>query len=130
MFGPDFDIMLYVRDVAGSIAFYDEVLGFDFKGWWSEQRNEFVKDWAQAGNPGYAELAAGPLHLSLHASDDEVPAGSSIFHLRVDDVDAYHARLAGKGVAVSPPRDEPWGWRMVLVEDPDGHQWGFYTHTS
>jgi uncharacterized glyoxalase superfamily protein PhnB len=127
MFGPDFDIMLYVRDVGRSINFYHQALGFHFKGWWSEESQDFVNDWRQAGYPGYAEISAGPLRLSLHASDEDVPGDACIFHLRVDDVDAYHARLTAQGAEPSPPRDEPWGWRMILVDDPDGHQWGFYT---
>lgn len=119
--------MLYARDVGRSARFYSEVLGFDFKGWWSEEQKAYVKDWELAGEPGYAELSAGPLRLSLHGSEEEVPSGGCIFHLRVQDVDAFHRQIVGKGAASTAPKDEPWGWRMILVEDPDGHQWGFYT---
>lgn len=127
MFGQDFDVMLYARDVGRSTQFYTEVLGFDFKGWWSEEHGAYVQDWEQAGKPGYAELSAGPLRLSLHGADEKVPTGGCIFHLRVADVDAYHRQIVSRGAESSEPKDEPWGWRMIMVDDPDGHQWGFYT---
>lgn len=127
MFQDGFDIMLYVRDIGRSVAFYHEVLGFDFQGWWSEERDGYVRDWSQAGNPGYAELVAGPVRLSLHGSEEDVPSGGCIFHLQVADVDEYHSEVRSRGADASAPQDEPWGWRMMMVEDPDGHQWGFYT---
>lgn len=127
MFGTDFDVMLYVRDVERSVGFYRDVLGFHSKGWWSDEAEAFVDDWQSAGEPGYAELSAGPLKVSLHASETPVEPRGCFFHLAVDDVDAYHGRVAEKGAGASAPRDEPWGWRMFSVEDPDGHSWGFYT---
>ncbi len=127
MFGSDFNLMLYVRDVARSAAFYHDALGFDFQGWWSDERQAHVKDWTDAGRPGYAELSAGPLKVSLHASDEVVRTGGAMFHLKVANVDEYYGRVRDKGIDVSAPKDEPWGWRMITVTDPDGHEWGFYT---
>lgn len=127
MFQDDFDIMLYVEDVDRSLTFYHQGLGFDFQGWWSEKEGGYLKDWKAAGEPGYAELSAGPARLSLHASEDEVASGGCIFHLRVEDVDAFRAQAAQRGATLSDPVDEPWGWRMSMAEDPDGHRWGFYT---
>ena len=45
--------------------------------------------------------------------------------VKVDDVNAEHARLAGLGVAVSELRDQPWGERNFYFEDPDGYPWSF-----
>lgn len=127
MFSTDFSIMLYARDVRRSINFYHQALGFDFKGWWSDERQGYVQDWEQAGGPTYAELSAGPLRLSVHGSDEEVCGDGCIFHLQVEDVDTFHSQVTSRGAEASAPRDEPWGWRMFIVEDPDGHRWGFYT---
>jgi catechol 2,3-dioxygenase-like lactoylglutathione lyase family enzyme len=41
---------------------------------------------------------------------------------RVDDVDAYHARLLQKGVKIAtPPTNQEWGSRTIAVSDPEGN---------
>jgi len=40
----------------------------------------------------------------------------------VDDIEAAHAALAGRGVEVSEVQDFPWG-RFVFFSDPDGNGW-------
>ena len=40
----------------------------------------------------------------------------------VDDADAAHAELSGRGVEVSDVQDLPWG-RFVFFSDPDGNRW-------
>jgi catechol 2,3-dioxygenase-like lactoylglutathione lyase family enzyme len=46
------------------------------------------------------------------------------FTIWVDDVDAEHAALVGRGVEVlNGPQDRPWGQRTTAFADPDGHVW-------
>ena len=40
----------------------------------------------------------------------------------VDDIEAAHADLSGRGVEVSDVQDFPWG-RFVFFSDPDGNGW-------
>jgi catechol 2,3-dioxygenase-like lactoylglutathione lyase family enzyme len=40
----------------------------------------------------------------------------------VDDIDAAHAALAGRGIEVGDVQDFPWG-RFVFFSDPDGNAW-------
>jgi catechol 2,3-dioxygenase-like lactoylglutathione lyase family enzyme len=40
----------------------------------------------------------------------------------VDDADAAHAELSGRGVEVSDVQEFPWG-RFVFFKDPDGNGW-------
>lgn len=42
--------------------------------------------------------------------------------LVVDDADAAHDDLAGRGVAVSDVDEQAWG-RFVYFSDPDGNSW-------
>ena len=47
-----------------------------------------------------------------------------IFTVRVDDVIATVADLAGKGVTLlNGPIDRPWGRRTAAFADPSGHVW-------
>ncbi len=40
----------------------------------------------------------------------------------IDDADAAHAELSGRGVPVSEVQDLAWG-RFVYFSDPDGNAW-------
>ena len=132
-FGPHFDVMLYVRDIVRSVTFYQTVLGFEFEGWWSDEHQKHlqgINGWKSAGKPGYVTLQAGPLNLSLHACDKRVNPNSVIFHLEVNDINEMYKRFVKRGLNVKPPEDEPWGWRMVFIADPDGHKWGLYSDSK
>ncbi len=79
----------------------------------------------------YGMLRAGPVEGCRSTRlDEEIRSGGLVIHLEVDDVDAYHARLAGAGHEASPPQDMPWGWRMTFFRDPDGHLFGLYQDRS
>jgi uncharacterized glyoxalase superfamily protein PhnB len=46
--------------------------------------------------------------------------------VRVDDVDAHHARAAARGATIADaPQDFPYGERQYSAEDPGGHRWTF-----
>ena len=45
--------------------------------------------------------------------------------IKVEDVAVEHARLRGRGVAVSELHDQPWGQRDFSFEDPDGYTWWY-----
>jgi catechol 2,3-dioxygenase-like lactoylglutathione lyase family enzyme len=64
-------------------------------------------------------LSSGFLEVSGHAAG---PAGRSVLiWIRVPDVRAEHARLAGAGVPViRAPAAEPWGLTEMWIVDPDG----------
>jgi catechol 2,3-dioxygenase-like lactoylglutathione lyase family enzyme len=40
----------------------------------------------------------------------------------VEDIEAAHADLSGRGIEVSDVQDFPWG-RFVFFQDPDGNAW-------
>jgi catechol 2,3-dioxygenase-like lactoylglutathione lyase family enzyme len=85
----------------------------------------------------------GPAGLGIAAVRDEVGltifleqragpiAGCGGSHtLKVDDVEAFHARLAGAGIAfLSPPAKQFWGYGATLA-DPDGHIFHVYDERS
>lgn len=99
------------RDFAATAAFYAR-LGFD----------EVFRD------DGWMILARGALQLEFfpHATLDPRAnyAGSC---LRVDDARALHAAFAAAGLPergiprLTPPVDEPWGFRMFALVDLDGN---------
>ncbi len=50
------------------------------------------------------------------------PGSIEGLQLVVDNADAAHADLSGRGIDVSEVDDQPWG-RFVHFEDPDGNAW-------
>ncbi|KWX09452.1 ring-cleavage extradiol dioxygenase, partial [Carbonactinospora thermoautotrophica] len=106
-------VILYVSDLAASIAFYRDVVGLPFK----------------FEDAGYAEFATEGTRFALYErrraawlTGSEVapgPAAEVVFV--VDDVDAEARRLAAFGARIlSGPADRPWGHRTLHVADPDG----------
>jgi uncharacterized glyoxalase superfamily protein PhnB len=108
-----FYVFVYVADFARSKRFYGETLG------WTIETNEKV----------VAGFRFGDAYLVMH--DDDRPAdarrygGGMHIGVRVDDVNAEHARLTQRGVRVSALVDQPWGERNFQFDDPDGYTWVF-----
>lgn len=49
-------------------------------------------------------------------------AGPTSVYIEVDDIDAHHQTVAGRGAdVVEPIWDAPWGLRQFSVRDPDGN---------
>lgn len=76
-------------------------------------------------------LRHGDIELEFFPFDDLVPAESSFMcSIRVDDVEAWYARVLASGVperATGFPRllavrEQPWGQRAGFLVDPDGTQ--------
>jgi len=114
--------MLAVTDVARSVAFYSEHLGFAVE--------------ASYDDPPYATLVRDGVRLSFaeegHASVDRpgislaVPADraqqSVVLVLEVADAQAAYDTLAAESVPfLAEPYAPPWGGLRFFVVDPDGY---------
>ena len=110
--------VLHVADVAASLRFYIERLGFTCSWRYEEDGRVFV---AQAERPGCAVILAdqwpekvgrGLLFISLNTE----PAAREA---QVAALDALRAEFEAKGV---PVKEGWWGYRLLVVDDPDGNQ--------
>jgi predicted enzyme related to lactoylglutathione lyase len=103
-----------VADVDRAKTFYTEQAGFN------ADHDHTVSDeirFVQLTPPGSA------CSISLGKGLLETPPGSvQGLQLVVDDVNAAHAELSGRGVEVSDVQEFPWG-RFVFFSDPDGNGW-------
>lgn len=120
--------VFYVRDVERSVKFYRDILGFEFHHFWDYGQSKEVRQWAAAGSPVYAEMAAGDLKFALHLAQQpyELQVGGVVHYFHVRDVDAHHRRVAQQGGEPSGLVERPW-MRMFSVTDPDGHRFFFYS---
>lgn len=105
-----FSAVFTVRDVAASIAFYRDRLGF---------RLQF----GMGEPPTYAIIERDTVSLHLMpASQSPDGLGTSSIYVYVDDVDALRDGLVAMVCPISfGPEDLSYGMREIAVRDPDGN---------
>jgi lactoylglutathione lyase len=116
-------VVLYVKDVAATLAFYEEAFGLS--------RRFFNDDHGKA----YGELDTGAARLAFYsfelakmqvkefaaASPDQTPLGFEIALVTPDVPAAYARALKAGATAVSAPATKPWGQTVACLRDKDGH---------
>jgi catechol 2,3-dioxygenase-like lactoylglutathione lyase family enzyme len=103
-----------VSDVDRAKAFYTEKVGFNAD---HDHRVSDEMRFVQLTPTGSACSIAIGTGLA-----DSAPGSVRGLQLVIDDADAAHAELSGRGVEVSDVQELPWG-RFVFFADPDGNQW-------
>ena len=104
-----------VPDVAASVAFYCDVLGFDL---------DFVMD----EPPSHGSVTSGGVGVQFTRSTDaflsrEYPGWTYIF---VDGIDALYARYRSQGVEITRPLEShEHGMREFEIQDLDGFRLRF-----
>jgi catechol 2,3-dioxygenase-like lactoylglutathione lyase family enzyme len=107
-------IAVPVSDVDRAKDFYVEKAGFTL------DHDHTISDelrFVQLTPPGSA------CSISIGSGITEAAPGSyEGLQVVVEDADAAHAELSGRGVDVSEVQEFPWG-RFVFFADPDGNRW-------
>lgn len=107
--------VLHVNDVARSLSFYVDRLGFVIA--WQYEHNGRVHV-AQVDGLGCALILAatwpekvgnGLIFISVDADPQD----------QVTTLDAFRAELEAKSL---PVKEGSWGYRVLVLEDPDGNQ--------
>jgi catechol 2,3-dioxygenase-like lactoylglutathione lyase family enzyme len=110
--------VLHVTDVDASLRFYMNQLGFTNPWRYDEDGKAYV---AQVDRQGCALILA-------NTWPEKVGKGLMFISLNVEPatreaaiaaLDALRAELESKGV---PVKDGSWGYRLLVVDDPDGNQ--------
>ncbi len=108
--------VLAVHDLAGSTAYFIDVLGF-------------AKDWNDGDN--WQAVIRDGVRVMMGRCPDALPVKKLGDHnyfgfFASDDVDALHAEFAPRGAHIlAAPADKPWGWREMAVATPEGHRMMF-----
>ena len=110
--------VLHVSDVEAAVHFYVDCLGFT-TAWRHKEAGDLIV--AQVDRDGCALILANNL--------SERPGGGTMFislntqppskEVQAHALDTLRAAFAEKGVTVT---DGQWGYRVVIVEDPDGNR--------
>jgi predicted enzyme related to lactoylglutathione lyase len=111
--------ILAVHDLAGSMAYFVDVLGF-------------ALEWEDGDN--WKALLRGQVRVHLGRCPEALPVSKLGDHnyfgfVATDDVDGLQKEFAAKGaIILSDPSDKPWGWREMAVATPEGHRMMFAQH--
>jgi len=114
--------VLHVSDVEASLRFYVDRLGFTSPWRYDEDGRAHV---AQVDRQGCALILAdtwpekigkGLMFISLNVSLNDEPQTREA---AIAAVDALRAEFEAKGV---PVKEGSWGYRLLVVDDPDGNQ--------
>ena len=113
-------LFLEVNTLEESLAFYQNVLGFD------------VESISLNSEPPMARLRGGELRITLAQHlETMLRRGRGVhFFIGVDDVDQFYEQLIERGADVQPPVDEGWGGRFITLEDPDKYRFFFVIWTT
>ena len=110
--------VLHVKDVEASLVFYVNRLGFTVPWHYDEDSRAYV---AQVDRQGCSLILAqtwpekigkGLIFISLNV---EPPTREAA----IAALDALRVELEAKG---APVKDGTWGYRLLVVDDPDGNQ--------
>jgi predicted enzyme related to lactoylglutathione lyase len=107
-------VAIPVTDVDRAKAFYVDQAGFN------ADHDHKVSDelrFVQLTPPG----SACSITIGVGVTDAE-PGSVKGMQLVVEDIEAAHADLSGRGVDVGEVQEFPWG-RFVFFSDPDGNAW-------
>ena len=101
--------VLFVSDMDRSIAYYVDQLGF--KEHWRHD---------DAGKTIVAQVDRQSCELILSSQEpDKTGKGRIFISLDLPVLEAVRAELEGRSVPVDEGR---WGYRLMIVRDPDGNQ--------
>jgi uncharacterized glyoxalase superfamily protein PhnB len=111
---------LICRDVAASLVFYRDVLGFTVTMSVPDAAPFVFVGLERDGVPVFLnDLKAAEADLPMMA---KLPAGGTVtMFFIVTDVDALHAAVAPHATVVMPLKNQFYGMREFTITDPDGH---------
>jgi uncharacterized glyoxalase superfamily protein PhnB len=110
--------VLHVTDVAASLGFYGNLLSFTNPWRYEEEGRVRVAQVERDGcalilsDQWPAKIGKGLIFISLNV-DPATPAAATA------SLDALRAEFVARGV---PVKDGSWGYRLLVVDDPDGNQ--------
>ncbi len=117
-------VILYVKDVSASLAFYEEAFGLSRRFFNDDNGKAYGELETGAARLAFASFELIKSHLKqedVAASLEKSPLGGEIA-LVTPDVPALYARAVKAGaIVISEPAAKPWGQTVAYLRDKDGH---------
>ncbi len=114
-------VILYVKDVPASLAFYEEAFGL--KRAFVHEAGLYGEMDTGATKLSFAAYGLAKSNLSCEFRENGLLAPAAGFEVAFTTIDveaAYQRALAAGATAISPPTAKPWGQVVAFVRDKDG----------
>lgn len=99
--------ILYSTDIAASLDFYTQKLGFQQK-------------WDWGSPPDFGGVVRDDVEVFFCLKNQGHPG--TWFCIVVDNVDEFYESVKNNGVEIlSTPTTQEWNMREMIIKDPDGH---------
>lgn len=110
-----------VSDVAASVAFWRDMLGF-----------KVTQEFEYEGALAFAQLSHGEAEIMLNGRGGDPAARKAragytdaVFYFRVESVHALRRDLVAKGAPVGEIEAQEYGLDEMILRDPDGYELAF-----
>jgi lactoylglutathione lyase len=117
-------VILYVKDVPASLAFYEKAFGLSRRFFHDENGKAYAELETGSARLAFASLQLAREHLNqdiVVSSADKAPLGFEVA-LVTSDVPGLFARAVKAGaVSVSEPATKPWGQTVAYLRDDNGY---------
>jgi uncharacterized glyoxalase superfamily protein PhnB len=116
-------VILYVRDVGASLAFYEKAFGLARRFFHDEDGKAYGELETGAARLAFASLPLVEAHLKQGvslAAADKPPLGFEVALVTGDVDDLYERALKAGAAIVSAPETKPWGQTVAYVRDENG----------
>jgi len=116
-------VILYVNDVAASLAFYEKAFGLDRRFFHDDNSKAYGELEAGATRLAFASVALATEHLKqpvVAAAPDKAPLGVEIALTTPDVPTLFQRALKAGATAVSEPATKPWGQTVAYLRDNSG----------
>lgn len=126
---------LGVTDIAASVAFYRDILGFSLRMAVPETKDGIDETLDEAKQYVYAMMGYNGIELMLQRIDSlredvgscvqERPGFCGTLYFDVEDADALYESIRQKATVIKAPETAWYGMREFYITDPDGYTLGF-----
>ena len=117
-------VILYVKDVAASLAFYESAFGLSWRFFQNDGGKAYGELETGAARLAFASLALANEHLKqevVPASLTQPPLGFEIALVTSDVSGLYHRAVKAGATPVSEPTAKPWGQTVAYLRDNAGY---------
>ena len=116
-------VILYVNDVAASLAFYEKAFGLTRRFFHDDNGKAYGELETGATRLAFASVALATEHLKqpvVAAAPNQAPLGVEIALTTPDGPALFERAVKAGATAVSAPATKPWGQTVAYIRDNCG----------
>jgi lactoylglutathione lyase len=117
-------VILYVKDVSASLAFYEQAFGLARRFFHDDKGKAYGELETGAARLAFASLELAQEHLKCEvvvASPTKAPLGFEIALVTANVPEAYAQAVKAGATPITEPAVKPWGQTVAYLRDNNGY---------